>query len=78
MKSFSVLAAATIYAAGSADAFQSVPSTGHATIAASRSATALYEYIPSGFTKASWAKFQAKEQKQKQAKVSASISYNSD
>mmetsp|Transcript_17049 Transcript_17049/g.25905 ORF Transcript_17049/g.25905 Transcript_17049/m.25905 type:complete len:217 (-) Transcript_17049:98-748(-) len=65
MRSFTILAAAAC-ATGFADAAfqQAVPST---TLAASRSAppTALYEYIPSGFTKASWVQFKAKEQKKK-------------
>ena len=66
MRSFSFLAA-VVYAAGFADAFQkATPSTTQ--VAASRSATALYVYIPSGFTKESWAKFQEKEAKQKHAK----------
>lgn len=65
MRVFSFLAVA-VYAAGFADAFQqATPSTTQ--VAASMSSTALYVYIPSGFTKESWAKFQEKEAKQKQA-----------
>ncbi|KAL7527501.1 hypothetical protein ACHAXR_001990 [Thalassiosira sp. AJA248-18] len=65
MRSSSFLVAA-IYAAGfAADAFQPGPST--TPVAASRSATALYEYIPSGFNKASWAKFKKEEADKKKA-----------
>eukprot|EP00579_Thalassiosira_antarctica_P006046 CAMPEP_0201883604 /NCGR_PEP_ID=MMETSP0902-20130614/16094_1 /ASSEMBLY_ACC=CAM_ASM_000551 /TAXON_ID=420261 /ORGANISM="Thalassiosira antarctica, Strain CCMP982" /LENGTH=47 /DNA_ID= /DNA_START= /DNA_END= /DNA_ORIENTATION= len=47
MRSFSFLAA-VVYAAGFADAFQqATPITTQ--VATSRSATALYVYIPSGF-----------------------------
>mmetsp|Transcript_26952 Transcript_26952/g.45924 ORF Transcript_26952/g.45924 Transcript_26952/m.45924 type:complete len:211 (+) Transcript_26952:104-736(+) len=66
MRSFALLAA-IVYAAVSADAFQQV-AVSSAKVASSRSATALYGYIPSGFTKESWAKFQEKEKKQKEAR----------
>ena len=48
-----------------ADAFQQ--STKNNAITVSRSATALYAYIPSGFTKESWAKFQKDEAEKKKA-----------
>ena len=54
-----VLAVAAAAAASATTAFQA------AAPAARRMDTALHEYIPSGFTKESWAKFKAKEQKQK-------------
>lgn len=63
MRSVSFLAA-TVIAAGCADAFQQA-TLGAAHMSPARSATALYEYIPSGFTKASWAAFKGKEQKKK-------------
>lgn len=59
MRTVSLTIAATTLAA--ATAFQqpiSAPQT-------ARVSTSLYEYIPSGFTKASWASFKAKEQKKK-------------
>lgn len=66
MRSLSLLAA-TVIAAGCADAFQQVTPGATASIATSRSATALYGYVPTGFTKESWAKFQAKEAEKKKA-----------
>lgn len=67
----SIFLAAALYAAGFADAFQqSAPCTVRVAAAAqsaSGSATALHEYVPSGFTKASWAKFKAEEAKKKEA-----------
>ena len=48
--------------AASATAFQQSVSTQHVSRSSS---TALFEYIPSGFTKESWAKFKAKEQAKK-------------
>ncbi|KAL7545025.1 hypothetical protein ACHAWF_008397 [Thalassiosira exigua] len=67
MKSISYIATA-VCAAGLADAFQQPSSSAARFTVASRSPTALYEYIPSGFTKESWAKFKAKEAEKKQAK----------
>lgn len=65
MRSFSLLSVA-IFAAGSTNAFQQVvPSTTQ--VSYGISVTALYEYIPSGFTKESWAKFKAEEAKKKAA-----------
>ena len=62
MRTVSLTIAATTLAA--ATAFQqpiSAPQT-------ARASTTLYEYIPSGFTKASWKAFQDKESKKKAAK----------
>lgn len=59
MRTVTLTIAATTLAA--AAAFQqpiSAPQT-------ARVSTSLYEYIPSGFTKASWAAFKGKEQKKK-------------
>ena len=64
MKSVAVALAAT---AVSAAAF-----TGPAGPAA-RMDTRLHEYIPSGFTKESWGKFKAKEQKQKAAQAAKNL-----
>lgn len=61
MKSFTILTVA--FTAGSANAFMQAPSTQ----TTCGSTTALYEYIPSGFTKDSWAKFKAEEAKKKAA-----------
>ena len=59
MKTATLTIAATALA--TATPFQQpITSTGTA-----RASTSLYEYIPSGFTKESWAKFKAKEQKKK-------------
>ena len=38
-----------------------------------RSSTALHEYIPSGFTKDSWATFKAKEKKQKEDAIKKNL-----
>ena len=65
MKSFSLLAAA-LYAVGLADAFLHASPTSARVL--SHSATSLFEYVPSGFTKASWAKFQKDEAEKKKAK----------
>jgi len=66
MRSFSVLIA-TVIAVGSTNAFQQALHS-HTQVPTARSATALYEYIPSGFTKESWAKFKVKEADKKKAK----------
>ena len=59
MKTVSLtIAAATL---ATASAFQQPISAPHT----ARVSTQLYEYIPTGFTKESWAKFKAKEQKKK-------------
>ena len=69
MKSFAVAAAVALFAssAGGVSAFapphRQTPV--HQTAAAEVSPSALYEYIPSGFTKESWKKFQAKEAQKK-------------
>jgi hypothetical protein len=61
MKTFAIVAATL---AASATAFQQpVVSTQHISRSSS---TALFEYIPSGFTKDSWTKFKAKEQSKKE------------
>jgi hypothetical protein len=41
--------------------------------AQSRASTALYEYIPSGFTKDTWAAFKAKEKKQKEDAIKKNL-----
>lgn len=62
MKTVTIAIAATALA--TTTAFQSAaPPT--ATCRVSTSATSLYEYIPTGFTKESWSKFKAAEQKKK-------------
>ena len=62
MKTIAFVAAGACLAA-SATAFQQPIST--QTSRSVSSSTALFEYIPSGFTKESWAKFKAAEQKKK-------------
>jgi hypothetical protein len=64
MKTFTATLVATSLA--TAAAFQS-PAT------QARSSTALYEYIPSGFTKDSWAAFKAKEKKQKEDAIKKNL-----
>jgi len=61
MKTFVAVAGAML-ASSSATAFQQPVSSQHISRGSS---TALFEYIPSGFTKESWAKFKAKEQAKK-------------
>lgn len=53
--------------AGSAAFVPSQPSHFSPVAASEASPTAIFEYIPSGFTKESWKKFQAKEEKKKKA-----------
>lgn len=54
----------TLVIATAVGAFQSPPPSANSAL----STTALYEYIPSGFTKKQWAAFKAKEKKEKDAK----------
>ena len=54
----------TLAIATAVGAFQCPPPSANSAL----STTALYEYIPSGFTKKSWAEFKANEKKQKEAK----------
>jgi hypothetical protein len=63
MKTFTVTLVATTLA--TATAFQPP--------AQSRASTALHEYIPSGFTKDSWASFKAKEKKQKEEQMKKNL-----
>mmetsp|Transcript_13782 Transcript_13782/g.29010 ORF Transcript_13782/g.29010 Transcript_13782/m.29010 type:complete len:211 (+) Transcript_13782:81-713(+) len=63
MKSTTAILAATV---ATAVAFQQ-PTTLSQSTAASRASTALFEYIPTGFTKESWAKFKEAEAKKKAA-----------
>lgn len=63
MKTFTVTLVATTLA--TTTAFQPP--------AQSRVSTALHEYIPSGFTKDSWAAFKAKEKKQKEDQIKKNL-----
>lgn len=64
MKSTTAILAATVVA--TAVAFQQ-PTTLSQSRVASRASSALFEYIPTGFTKESWAKFKEAEAKKKAA-----------
>jgi hypothetical protein len=57
------------FVASTATAFQSTPSTQ----LSSRQSTQLYEYIPSGFTKESWATFKNKEKKAKEEQMKKNL-----
>ncbi len=67
MKTVSLTIAATTLAA--ATAFQQPISAPHT----ARVSTQLYEYIPTGFTKESWAKFKGKEQKKKEEQAKKNL-----
>ena len=63
MKSYSVLAAAAaLVVADQASAFAPSQGFSSAVVSAETSATALYEYIPSGMSKEQWQKIKNKEQ----------------
>lgn len=69
MKSYSVLAAAAALAvADQASAFAPSSQGFSSAVSAETSATALYEYIPSGMSKEQWQKIKNKEQNAKKGK----------